>query len=257
MKKYTHPTLVAALSFTACTFLTSPNSIAVPQRFPITSHSGPDEGFYLRLENGVSTISGADVKINGLIYPGNHKLKVDSGYVYGGAVGYNFNTSLSGEVELDNTSNKVNTLDGVSPSNSQLGSVLGSNITIKQTNLLASGVFHYPLAPNTLFNLALGVGAQFTSTNLPGGTSTLLIPNIGILNVTGTPKSDVAFVAQLKTGISIALNDSLSFDAGYKLRVVGSSEFYSATEPEYTAPETASLSSRLNHLITAGLTYRF
>ena len=234
MKKYTHGSVVAALSFAACAFLSPSRTLAAPLQYPITTYSLTDEVFYMRLENGVSTISGADVKILGK----NFKSKADPGYALGGAVGFHLNEFFSAEIEMDHTQNKT-----VISGDSGQGNL---DFTLKQRNLITSGVLHCPLAANVAINVALGAGAQFTSTNLPSDPSEA-----------GVPKSDVAFVGQAKTGLSIALSEKLSIDAGYKLRTVSSSKFYSLIPDGETASTTARLSSRLNHLITAGLTYCF
>ena len=213
------------------------------------------------MDNGVSAISGAKFKIGSTSaallslrsvspVPTSAKIKFDPGYVFGGAIGYRFNESFAAEIEVDHAENKVDTVAGVPVAQS----VLDQNVTFKQTSLLASGIYSYKLNERIAMSLGAGVGAQFCAANIEEGSATLF----GV-TVSGKKNSSAAFLAQLKTGVSIALAKNFTFDAGYKLRFVSSSDVYEASVgiPGFSVSDKWSVDSRLNHVFSAGLTYSF
>lgn len=236
-------------------------ALALAGAFASTSLSAAESGPYIRLDNGVSSISGANFKIgptsaavlsaiSGSNVPTSAKIKFDPAYVFGGAVGYRFSESLAAEIELDHAQNEVDTLAGIPVSQT----VLDQNITFKQTSLLASGIYTHKVNESIALSLGAGLGAQFCSANIEEGSAT----NAGV-TVSGKQTSSAAFVAQLKTGVSIALAKNFTFDAGYKLRFVSSSDIYEASvaSPTLNGSEKWSVDSRLNHVFSAGFTYSF
>ena len=222
------------------------SALAIAGALVTTVAQAAETGPYIRLENGVNSISGADLRLQSttvtvlirLGYDENdsQKLKFNEGYIFGGAVGYSFGESFSTEIELDHAENKVDTIGGYSVQNSAVGDFLGqSSVTFKQTNLLVSGIY----SPTE--------GSQ---TSTVGGVAYTL---------SGKSKSDAAFLAQLKTGVSIALAKNFTFDAGYKLRFVGSTDVYEATlrSTPLSGSERFTVDSHLNHVFSAGFTYSF
>jgi len=218
-------------------------ALALAGAFASTALSAAESGPYIRLENGVNSISGADLKISGL--GASAELKFKPAYIFGGAVGYRVNEAFATELELDYSQSKVKSLAGYD--------IQDAGIKFKQTSLIVGGIYNHKLSESVALNLGVGAGAQFSSTNIGDGSATL-----GVYTVTGKAKSDAAFLAQLKTGASVALSKNVSFDVGYKLRFVGSSDVVdgSITGP-LSGSGTASVDSRLNHVFSAGFTYSF
>jgi opacity protein-like surface antigen len=218
-------------------------ALALAGAFASTSLSAAESGPYIRLENGINSISGANLKVSGL--GGSADLTFKPAYIFGGAAGYRFTEAFAAELELDYSQSKVKSLAGID--------VQAADVKFKQTSLILGGVYNHKLNESVTLNLGAGAGAQFSSTNLEDGSATL-----GAYTVTGKAKSDAAFLAQLKTGASFALSKNISFDLGYKLRFVGSSD---VVEGSITGPlsgtGTASVDSRLNHVFSAGFTFSF
>lgn len=244
-------------------------ALALAGAFVSTSLSAAESGPYIRLENGINSVSGANLNLGsttvgvlnllGYDAKGSTKLRLKESYIFGGALGYRFNESLALEIELDHAQNKVDTIDGYAVGNTAIADFLGqTSITLKQTNLLLSGVYSYKLNETLTLNLGAGAGVQFTSSNLAEGS---LSDTVGVVayTVTGKRNTDATMVAQLKTGVSVALAKGLTFDAGYKLRFVGSSDLYDASVSSVPTKgsERFSVDSRLNHVFTAGFTYAF
>ena len=245
-------------------------ALALAGAFVSTSLSAAESGPYIRLDNGVSSISGADLKLRGSdsnvtealdLGTDSAKLKFKSGYVFGGAVGYRFNESFAAEIELDHATNKLDTVG-----NSTAQDAFDQSVTFRQTSLLAGAVYSVKLVDPVTLNLGVAVGAQFCSNNLNSASQTETGTVSGVAytgTVSGNRKSDTSFVAQLKTGVSFALAKGLTFDAGYKLRFLSSSDVYdinySATGGgnTYAGTYKMSVESRLNHVFTAGFTYAF
>jgi len=233
-------------------------TLALAGAFASTSLSAAESGPYIRLDNGVNLISGASLKLGSvsaaaLGAASSEKIKFKPGYVFGGALGYRFSEAFAAEIELDHAQNKVDTIGGVGAS-----TFFSESLNFKQTSLLASGVYNHKLSESVTLNLGAGAGAQFCSTKIEEGSATETYGGV-VYTVSGKRKSDAAFVAQLKTGVSIALAKNLTFDAGYKLRFVSSSDIYelSLSSATINGSEKFTVDSRLNHVLSAGLTYSF
>lgn len=211
------------------------------------------EGAYVRLDTGVSFISGANVRLNlpqgeGL----NGRVKFKPGLVYGGAVGYRLD-QVAFELELDNTHNKFKSGPGDGPWSDSL----------RQTTLLGSLIWS-PTYEGVTFWLGSGFGAQFQSANLAESSTPYTAVTGGSLASGFSRNSNTAFIGQIKAGFSVPIDDRWSFDAGYKLRFVDKSElgrgsvsFIPTTGATQDSSAKLILDSHLNHLINAGFTYRF
>jgi opacity protein-like surface antigen len=217
-------------------------ALAISGAFVSASLPAAESGPYIRLDNGVQSISGADLKV---VAVGSYGLTFKPAYIFGGAVGYRINEMFATEVELDYSQTKLKSVDGED--------IQENDIKFRQTSVLLAGVYNHKLNATVTLNLGAGVGVQFSSNNLPSESVT-----IGAETVTGRSKSDAALLAQLKTGVSVALAKNVSFDVGYKLRFVGTSDVYEAS---ITGPNkgssTISLGSRLNHVFSGGVTLAF
>ena len=213
----------------------------------------PQEGPYVRLDAGASFISGADAHLDlplGQSVSGKAKFK--TGFVYGGALGYNFG-EIAVEAELDNTHNQSNDFSNIS-------------LSFRQTTLLGNVVW-MPKYDGVTFLLGGGLGAQFQDSNFTGLSSTAT--NVIVAGDTFTynysKKSDTAFLGQVKAGVSVPLDDRWSFDAAYKLRFVAESDLADGSATYKAAPAAATtaysskltLDSHLSHLLTAGFSYKF
>jgi hypothetical protein len=211
------------------------------------------EGPYIRLDAGVSFISGADVNLDLPLGEGiGGRVKFKPGFAFGGAMGYRIE-QLAFEVELDSTHNKFKSGPGDGPWTD----------SFRQTTLLGN-VIWAPTYEGMTFWLGGGLGAQFQNTNFAESSTPYTAITGGSLASSFSKKSDTAFIGQIKAGVSVPLDDRWTFDAGYKLRFVGSSELgqgnisfvpTSGTAQDYTAK--LKLESHLNHLLSAGFTYRF
>jgi len=211
------------------------------------------EGPYVRLDAGVSFISGADAKLDlplGLGF--NGKVKFKPGFAYGGAFGYRVE-EVAFEVELDNTHNKFKSGPGGGPWTD----------SFRQTTLLGN-VIWTPAYEGVNFWLGGGLGAQFQSTNTSDSSSPLTAITGGSYTSSYSKKSDTTFVGQIKAGVSVPLDERWSFDAGYKLRFVSESDLGQTNIsfiPTVGATQNYSaklkLDSHLSHLVSAGFTYRF
>jgi len=242
-------------------------ALALAGALVTTSASATEAGPYIRLENGVSSISGSKLSYshNGNsavaqvldLDNGSMKVKFKPGYVFGGATGYRFNESLAAEIELDHSQNKIDTVDG---------NTVTESIKLKQTSLLANGVYSAKLGQVVTLSLGAGAGVQFCSNNMADEsyTDTGVVSGVTYTGkVSGKSKSDAAFLAQLKSGVSFALTQNFTFDAGYKLRFVSANDIYdvsySATGGgnSYNGTIKTSLDSRFNHVFSAGFTFSF
>ncbi len=211
------------------------------------------EGPYVKLDAGVSFISNAEVKLNLPYGEGlNGKVKFKPGFVYGGAFGYRIE-QVALEVELDNTHNKFKSGPGDGPWTDSL----------RQTTLLGNLIWAPTYEGVTLW-LGGGLGAQFQSSNAGGLSSPATVIPEGTLSSTFYKKNDTTFVGQIKAGVSIPLDNQWSFDAGYKIRYVGTAELghtdlslvpTTGATQNYSAK--VKLESHLSHLLSAGFTYRF
>jgi long-subunit fatty acid transport protein len=224
-------------------------ALALAGAFASTTLSASESGPYIRLENGVNSISGANLKLGtlsalGLGSGGSESIKFKSSYIFGGAAGYRFNESFAAEVELDYARNSVDTVGGVSAQN-----LFDQGVSLKQTTLLGGGVYNHKLNDAVTLTAGAAAGAQFSSANIQGDYSQ---PNVFVTR----PTSDTSFVAQLKTGVTFALAKNFTFDAGYKLRFVSSADIY---ELNITGGPTEkfTIDSRLNHVFSAGFTVSF
>ncbi len=146
------------------------------------------------------------------------------------------------------------------------GNKVNTSIRLKQTSLLASGIYHIKLAEAVTLNLGAGAGAQFCRNNIANDADSGPGFYQGVpftYSVSRNRTSDTSFVAQLKTGVSVALAKGLTFDAGYKLRFVSSSDLFdynyavTALGTTVNGSFRSSLDSRLNHVFSAGFTYSF
>lgn len=210
-----------------------------------------------KLKLGPTTIS----TLNALGYDAKDSMKVkfNESYFYGGAVGYRFGDSFSAEIELDHAKNKVESIGGYSVPDTAVADFLEqSSVTLKQTNLLISGIYNHKLNDFVTLSLGAGLGAQFASANLSEGSVSDVAGGV-TYTFSGKRKSDTALLAQLKTGVSLALAKNFTFDAGYKLRFVGTSNIYEASvrSTSINGSEKFSVDSRLNHVFSAGFTYAF
>ena len=180
-------------------------ALAIAGAFVTTAVQAAESGPYIRLDNGVNSISGADLRLQsntvqllkafGYDAKDSQKLKFKESYIFGGAVGYRFGESFSTEIELDHAENKVDTIGVYSVKQSAVGGFLDqSSITFKQTNLLVSGIYSPKLSETVTLNLGAGFGAQFSSANLEEGSLTVA-PG---LRLSGKQKSDAAFWRSLK-----------------------------------------------------------
>ncbi len=211
------------------------------------------EGPYVRIDAGVSFISNADVKLDLPLGQGiSGKVKFKPGFVYGGAFGYRVE-EVAFEIELDNTHNKFKSGPGDGPWTD----------SFRQTTLLGNVIWAPTYEGVTLW-IGAGLGAQFQQTNASDSSSPYAAITGGSLASSFSKKSDTAFVGQIKAGVSVPLDDRWSFDAGYKLRFVGSSElgksdisFIPTTGPTETYSAQLKLDSHLSHILSAGFTYRF
>lgn len=218
-----------------------------------TGSATAGEGVYVRLDPGISFISGAKVKLDlplGEAVSGNVKFK--PGFVYGGALGYRVE-EVAFEVELDNTHNKFKSGPGDGPWTD----------SFRQTTLLGNVIWAPAYEGLTLW-IGGGLGAQFQGSNISDSSSPYTAVTGGSLASGFSKKSDTAFVGQIKAGFSVPLDDRWSFDAGYKLRFVGGSElgqgsisFVPTSGPAENYAAKLKLESHLNHLLNAGFTYRF
>ena len=229
-------------------------ALAIAGAFVTTAVQAAETGPYIRLENGVNSISGASLKLgpvsSAFVGAGrSENIKFKSGYVFGGAVGYRFNESIAAEVEVDHAQNDVDTIGGVGTQ-----ALFDQSLKFKQTSLLAGGVYSYKISEPVTLNLGAGLGVQFSSANLEEGSLTVS-PG---LRLSGKQKSDAAFLAQLKTGVSIALAKNFTFDAGYKLRFVSASDIYEASlSGTVNGSERFTVDAHLNHVFSAGFTFSF
>jgi hypothetical protein len=211
------------------------------------------EGPYVRLDTGISFISGADVKLNLPLGAGaTGDVKFKPGWTYGGAVGYRMD-QVAVEVELDNTHNKFKSGPGGGPWTD----------SFRQTTLLGNLTW-LPTYEGINFWLGAGLGAQFQSTNFAEGSTPYSAITGGSVSSSFSKKSATTLVGQIKAGVSVPLDNNWSFDAGYKLRIVGESElgrgnlsFIPTTGPTEDYSAKLILKSHLSHLLSAGFTYRF
>jgi hypothetical protein len=215
-------------------------ALAIAGAFVTTAVQAAESGPYIRLENGVNSISGAKTKIALRALPAGveGKAKFDSSYVYGGAVGYSFG-SFATEVELDHSDSKLKSVGGVDVTSP---TTFNGGITFRQTTLLANAIYKLPLAESVSLNLSGGLGAQFQSTKLH--ESPVL-----------KQKSDTAFVGQLSPSVSFNLSKNLSLSAGYKLRFVDETRVAHYDDGDYKAD--AKLSSHWDHVFTVGVGFSF
>jgi opacity protein-like surface antigen len=208
-----------------------------------TAAHAENAGFYLRIDNGVSSISGAKLKVEGI----SEKVKFDYDYVVGGAVGYDFDP-IALELQYDYTSNSVKDL---------------SQINLKQNTVLANVVYSTKIDETFTTKFGAGLGFQSQSNNLPSATFTNYRVDNLTLNGSLSNKSDTSLAAQLMGSVSAELAPRLSLEAGYKFRYVGESDIYSARgsitsgASTITGNETVKLSSHWAHLFTLGLSYKF
>lgn len=220
---------------------------------PATASTTTGEGAYVRMDAGVSFISGAEIKLNLPLGEGvNGKVKFKPGFVYGGALGYRIE-EVALELELDNTHNRFKSGPGDGPWTD----------SFRQTTLLGNVVWAPTYEGVTLW-VSSGIGAQFQDMNISDSNSPYAPVTGGSLASSFSKKSDTAIVGQIKAGVSIPLDDRWSFDAGYKLRIVGSSVLGQSTLSFIPTGGTAEnysakfrLESHLNHLVNAGFTYKF
>ncbi len=243
-------------------------ALALAGTFACSSLSAAESGPYIRLENGVNSISGADLHLDsttvstlralGYDAKGSTQIKFKSGYIYGGAIGYRFGESFSTEIELDHSESKVETISGYSVQNTVLGVLGQSNVAFNQTSLLISGIYNHRLSESVTLNLGAGAGAQFCSANLQEVSFTQTVGGVAY-TLSGKRNSDAAFLAQIKTGVSVAVAKNLTFDAGYKMRFVGSTDIYEASirSTPLNGSEKFTVDTRLNHVFSAGFTYSF
>jgi opacity protein-like surface antigen len=206
-----------------------------------TSATAADSGFYVRLDNGVQSISGAKIegRAQGITVSGDAKFQ--AAYIFGGAIGYNLGSDIGPialELEIDHASNKLSSIAGVG---------LGTDVSLEQTSALANVLYKTKLTDTFALHFSAGLGAQFHRNNL----------NSFYTNAAnyGSRKDDTVLIAQLKPGVSFQLTNNLSLDAAYKLRFVGDSDGYSGVLAG--TAYTLKVTSHLNHLFTAGLTYKF
>jgi opacity protein-like surface antigen len=212
-----------------------------------------NEGPYVRLDAGVSFISGADIRLDLPLGEGfNGKVKFKPGFAFGGALGYRVE-EVAFEVELDTTHNKFKSGPGDGPWSD----------SFRQTTLMGNVIWAPTYEGVTLW-IGGGLGAQFQNTNISDSSSPYSAITGGSLASSFSKNSDTAFVGQVKAGVSVPLDDRWSFDAGYKLRFVGGSDLGQGNIsfiPTVGATENYSaklkLDSHLSHLLTAGFTYRF
>ena len=220
------------------------SALAIAGAFVTTAVQAAESGPYIRLDNGVNSISGAKVDVPGF---GKAGIKFNSGYAVGGAVGYNFNP-IALELQYDYAGNDVKGVSGIS---------------LSQHTVLANVIYSAKLDDTFSANVGLGAGFQAQSNNLPSGTVTNYNFNGYTVNGAGSSKSDAAFAAQLKTGLSAKLVENVSVDVGYSLRYIGESDVYGASGSisngvtTYTGSGTLRLASHWNHLFSVGLTYKF
>jgi len=212
-----------------------------------------NEGPYVRLDAGVSFISGADIRLDLPLGEGfNGKVKFKPGFAFGGALGYRVE-EVAFEVELDTTHNKFKSGPGDGPWSD----------SFRQTTLMGNIIWAPTYEGVTLW-IGGGLGAQFQNTNFSDSSSPYAAITGGSLASSFSKSSDTVFVGQIKAGVSVPLDDRWSFDAGYKLRFVGDSELGQSNIsfiPTVGATENYSaklkLESHMSHLVTAGFTYRF
>jgi len=215
-------------------------ALAIAGAFVTTAVQAAESGPYIRLENGVNSISGAKLKvaIPGLPVGIEGKAKLDSSYIYGGAVGYSFG-SFAAEVALDYSEAKLKSVAGVDVTNPNGWDIPGG-IKFNQTTLLANAIYKLPVAESLSLDLSGGLGARFQSTKFTEE------PGI-------KQKSDTAFVAQLSPSLSFSLSKNLSLNAGYKLRFVDETGL-----AHVQAPNTdVKLTSHWDHVFTVGVGFNF
>jgi opacity protein-like surface antigen len=211
------------------------------------------EGPYIRIDAGVSFISNADVKLDLPLGAGlSGKVKFKPGFAYGGAVGYRVE-EVAFEIELDNTHNKFKSGPGDGPWTD----------SFRQTTLMGNVIWAPTYEGVTLW-IGAGLGAQFQDTNISDSSSPSSAVTGGSLASNFSKKSDTAFIGQIKAGVSVPLDDRWSFDAGYKLRFVGTSDlgqsdisFIPTAGPTENYSAKLKLESHLSHILSAGFTYRF
>lgn len=219
-------------------------ALALTCAISATALKAEDTGFYLRLDNGVSSLSGANAKIKGV---GEAKAKFDPGYVIGGAIGYDFNP-IALELQYDYTNNELSDLSGVE---------------LKQNTFLANAIYSVKFDEVWSAKLGAGLGFQSQNNTLPSGTVTNYSLYGFTVNGAGSNKSDTAFAAQLKSSVSAKLAQNLSLEAGYSLRYVGESDVYTAGGSVSNGAVTVAGTGTLNltshwaHLFTVGLSYKF
>jgi len=219
-------------------------ALAIAGAFVNTAVQAAESGPYIRLDNGVNSISGAKAEVSGL---GKTSIKFNSGYAVGGAVGYNFNP-IALELQYDYTANDVKELSGV---------------WLSQHTFLANVIYSAKLDETFSANVGLGAGWQAQSNNLLSGTVTNYDFYGLRINGTGSSQSDTALAAQLKTSLSAKLAENVSVDVGYSLRYVGDSDLYKANGSVSSGGTTITgsgalkLTSHWNHLFSVGLTYKF
>jgi len=219
-------------------------ALAIAGAFVTTALQAAETGPYIRLENGVNSISGAKAEAPGL---GKTSIKFSSGYAVGGAVGYNFNP-IALELQYDYSGSEVQEL---------------SVVSLSQHTVLANVIYSAKLDDTFSANVGLGAGFQAQSNNLPSGTVTNYNFDGYTVNGAGSSKSDAAFAAQLKTGLSAKLVENVSVDIGYSLRYIGESDVYGVSGSisngvtTFNGSGTLKLTSHWDHLFSVGLTYKF
>jgi hypothetical protein len=242
---------VAAGCITALAGVQSPATRTDSTYGAASSTSG--EGPYVRVDAGVSFISGANVKLDLPLGEGlDGRVKFKPGFAFGGALGYRVE-QVAFEVELDTTHNKFKSGPGDGPWTD----------SFRQTTLMGNVVWA-PTYEGVTFWLGGGLGAQFQNTNFADSSTPYTAVTGGSLASSFSKSSDTAFVGQIKAGVSVPLDDRWSFDAGYKLRFVGESDlgqgsisFIPTLQPAQDYSAKLKLESHLSHLLSAGFTYRF
>jgi len=199
-------------------------ALAIAGAFVTTAVQAAESGPYIRLENGVQSISGAKYKVGGVEIG---KVKFDESYIYGGALGYSFG-AFATELEIDNTKSKIKSLNGYSV----------SDFKLNQTTFLVNGVYKIDLSEAAALKVSGGLGFQVTDFTAPALPQT-------------SYKTDTAFAAQVSPSVSFNLTKNCSLNAGYKLRFVDESQLGSS----FGAP--VNLTSHWGHVFTVGVGFSF